>query len=75
MLPTKPPLIEIDLQPLLLTETDLIPQLPSLPEITITKDQIDDNLPELSQPAITFSADVTLPGAVSERRLAIKRKF
>ena len=56
-------------------ETDLAPQLPSLPEIPIIIDQINDNLnlPEFSQPAKTFPADVTLP-TVSEERLALKRK-
>ena len=56
-------------------ETGLILQFPSLPEIPIIIDEINDNLdlPELSQPALTFSADVILP-AVSERKLALKRK-
>ena len=48
-------------------ETDLALQIPSLPEIPIIIDQINDNvnLPEFSQPAKTFPTDVTLP-AVSE---------
>ena len=58
-------------------ETDVTPQLPLLPilrEIPIIIDQIDNNLPQLLQPAITLPADVILPEVVSERRLALKRK-
>ena len=57
-------------------ETDLTPQLPSLQEIPIIIDQINDNLnlPELSQLAITFPADVTLP-AVSEQKQVIFYKL
>lgn len=68
----EPPPIEIDLQSLLTLETHLTLQLSLLPEIPIIIAQINDNLPEFSQPAITFPADVT--EAVSETRLALKRK-